>query len=257
MNTWVIGDIHNAYKALKQVFDRTPLEEGDTIISLGDIVDGWSQAYECVDFLIQAKSKYNMIFLQGNHDEWFNCWLQDLCNDHPGVTQGGRATMISYADKLKCPWFDTYVGLRTSLRPMFIPDNHKQFFANQQLYYLDSQNRLFVHGGFDRNYSREVLERDEPSSFYWDRELWNKALSAESYNQDKINTIEDYKEIFIGHTTTLMWGKNTPMKAANVWNLDTGAGGSKGKLTMMNVDTKEYYQSDIVGELYNKEKGRF
>jgi serine/threonine protein phosphatase 1 len=34
-----------------------------------------------------------------------------------------------------------------------------------------------------------------------------------------------------------------------VWNIDTGAGWS-GKLTIMNVDTKEYWQSDLISELY-------
>ena len=45
------------------------------------------------------------------------------------------------------------------------------------------------------------------------------------------------------------------MKAANIWNLDTGAG-FEGKLTIMNVDTKEYYQSDKLTTLYTNERGR-
>ena len=40
-----------------------------------------------------------------------------------------------------------------------------------------------------------------------------------------------------------------PMHAANVWNLDTGAG-HDGKLTIMDVDTKQFWQSDAVTALY-------
>lgn len=45
------------------------------------------------------------------------------------------------------------------------------------------------------------------------------------------------------------------MRRCNVWNIDTGAGWS-GKLTIMDIDTKEYWQSDFVKELYPDEKGR-
>ena len=45
------------------------------------------------------------------------------------------------------------------------------------------------------------------------------------------------------------------MHAANIWNLDTGAGWD-GKLTMMDVNTGEYWQSDRITELYPNEQGR-
>jgi serine/threonine protein phosphatase 1 len=40
-----------------------------------------------------------------------------------------------------------------------------------------------------------------------------------------------------------------------VWFMDTGAGWS-GKLSMMNIDTKEIFMSDPVPELYPGVKGR-
>lgn len=45
------------------------------------------------------------------------------------------------------------------------------------------------------------------------------------------------------------------MNRCNVWNLDTGSGFS-GKLTIMDIDTKEFWQSDFVRELYPNENGR-
>ncbi len=53
-----------------------------------------------------------------------------------------------------------------------------------------------------------------------------------------------------------MVGKTTlPMHVCNIWNLDTG-GGWYGKLTIMNLQTKEYWQSDYVQDLYPKSDGR-
>ena len=41
----------------------------------------------------------------------------------------------------------------------------------------------------------------------------------------------------------------------NIWNIDTGAA-FKGSLTIMDVDTKEFWQSEPLPNLYPNEKGR-
>ena len=46
-----------------------------------------------------------------------------------------------------------------------------------------------------------------------------------------------------------------PMNRCNIWNMDTG-GGFEGRLTIMDVDTKEFWQSDDLRTLYPNEKGR-
>ena len=46
-----------------------------------------------------------------------------------------------------------------------------------------------------------------------------------------------------------------PYMASGVWNIDTGAA-FKNPLTIMDVDTKEFWQSDILPSLYPDEKGR-
>ena len=64
-----------------------------------------------------------------------------------------------------------------------------------------------------------------------------------------------YKEIYIGHTPVSRIQKTTPVQMANVWNVDTGAA-FKGPLTIMDVDTKEFWQSEPLPSLYPTEKGR-
>ncbi len=41
-----------------------------------------------------------------------------------------------------------------------------------------------------------------------------------------------------------------PMNIFNVWNMNTGAGHSGGRLTIMDIDSKEYWQSDYTNTLY-------
>jgi serine/threonine protein phosphatase 1 len=47
----------------------------------------------------------------------------------------------------------------------------------------------------------------------------------------------------------------TPIQAQNVWNVDTGAA-FKGRLTALDIVSKEYWQSDPVWKLYPNENGR-
>jgi len=50
-------------------------------------------------------------------------------------------------------------------------------------------------------------------------------------------------------------GFNKPTNFANVWNVDTGAA-FRGKLSMLDVDSKEIWQSEAVFKLYPNEFGR-
>ena len=69
------------------------------------------------------------------------------------------------------------------------------------------------------------------------------------------NRLKLYKEIYIGHTPVTKIEESTPVNKACVWNIDTGAA-FKGKLSIMDVQTKEFWQSDALPDLYPNEKGR-
>lgn len=68
--TLVFGDIHGGLKALEQLFERVKITIDDTLIFLGDYVDGWSESAETVQFLIEVAEKQECIFIKGNHDLW-------------------------------------------------------------------------------------------------------------------------------------------------------------------------------------------
>lgn len=276
--TFVIGDIHGGHIPLQQCLERSGFDrKKDWLYTIGDICDGWPYVFECVEIL----RKLNTINIIGNHDDWFMKWWETM--KHPEYwSQGGRGTALSYLRACgKEPeiiqWeAGTLYGKIIScyefnLDPMDIPAKHITFFKGQYLYYKDDKNRLFVHAGmYDRLKTLKENQRSKPSAFYWDRTLWNKALSVK--NGRPLKFAEEVSEIFIGHTATVNWtydekktpggiiipGRKpytTPMHAAQVWNIDTGAG-MVGKLTIMDVDTKQYWQSDPVNEIYGDYKPR-
>lgn len=246
MKTFVIGDIHGAHKALVQCLERSGFDkENDLLITLGDIVDGWSEVIEVVDELLTIT---NRIDIRGNHDQWFMDWYLTGVAKHQWLSQGGQVT------------FDAYLNLMRENLDKF-NEHIYQFFGKQDFHYLDDNNRLFVHGGLPNwECDPDAVSVDE---LMWDRHMYEVALYHESRNRVEKEQLsfKRYNEIFIGHTSTtynMNWriGPSfVPLHLTNLWNLDQGAGW-EGKLSIMDVDTKEYWQSDLVGKLYPDEKGR-
>ena len=238
--TLVIGDIHGGLKALNQVIEKANVTQNDTLIFLGDYVDGWSESPQVIDFLIGLSQQQNCIFIRGNHDELLLDWLQTKHYNPMWMEHGGEATVLAYAN----------VDEATK-------HNHINFLKNLHNYYLDSNNRLFVHAGFTN--LNGVSHEYFPKMFYWERTLWETAvvldqsISSEDLRYPK--RLKLYNEIYIGHTPVTKINKTTPVNFANVWNMDTGAA-FLGTLSIVDVDTKEYWQSDALPTLYPNEKGR-
>ena len=244
-----MGDIHGGFKSLRQCLERSSFDKHrDTLIQLGDIADGFDEVYECIEELLKIP---NLIAIKGNHDEWFNQFIQTAY--HPNEwRQGGAATARSYLrliDK-EAMIRRTGSGYKTALNPSDIPNSHRQFFHRQRLYYIDEGNNCYVHAGFDRY---QAFKGQRQEVYYWDRDLWSAALSYNAYEKSQpgkeFRMITEFNQIFVGHTSTVHWKTDRPMKAANIYNLDTG-GGYSGRLTIMDVDSKQFWQSDPAAQLY-------
>jgi serine/threonine protein phosphatase 1 len=240
MRTLVIGDIHGGLRALHQIMERAKVTTKDTLIFLGDYVDGWSQSPQVIDYLMQLQITHNCICIRGNHDELLLHWLNDNNDNLLWYKHGGESTVLAYAS----------VTATTKKK-------HIEFLETLKDYHLDEQNRLFIHAGFTN--MNGVYFEYFPKLFYWDRTLWETALAMNTtMKPDNLlypKRLTLYKEVYIGHTPVSRIGKTTPVQMACVWNVDTGAA-FKGPLTIMDVDTKEYWQSEPLHHLYFDEKGR-
>jgi serine/threonine protein phosphatase 1 len=238
--TFVIGDMHGALRAVKQVVERIQLQSDDTLIFLGDYVDGWSESAQLIEYLMRLALEVKCIFIKGNHDAWCESWMQGETPDPVWLANGGQETVNSYE----------HISPEQKLL-------HLEFFNRMRLYYTDEDQRLFVHAGFT-SMSGPVRERFE-IMLYWDRTLWEMALAVDK--QIKFDQriypkrLLLFKEIFIGHTPTTNYDVDIPMNACNVWNVDTGAA-FKGKVSALEIHSKEFVQSDPAYLLYPGEVGR-
>jgi serine/threonine protein phosphatase 1 len=240
MRTFAIGDIHGGLKALIQLLNKLEVKDEDTLIFVGDYVDGWSESAQVIQFLIELSKKIDCTFIKGNHDVWCEEWLRSGDVNPTWYMHGGKGTMESYE------------GFSLEEKK-----THLQFFENLKMYHIDGENRLFLHAGFTSMHGveREVFK----TTLYFDRTLWEMALTMderiEKHSELYPKRLTHYNEIYIGHTPTLNYNKNQPMNAINVWNIDTGAA-FYGPLSAINIDTKAIFQSDVVKDLYPDEKGR-
>ena len=235
---FALGDQHGNLKGVIQCLDLCKFDyKTDQLINLGDIVDGYPESAELVQFWIEftKKCKIKPIFIRGNHDWWCKEYLLYGQTPTNWTQQGGESTISSYINT-----------------GHLVSEEHRQFFKNQVNYYIDEDNKAFVHGGY---YSQKGLgHEDYQATYYWDRDLWQTSLSGKK-SQEMPKILRPHKEIFIGHTATTFWDKTVPMNNWNVWNLDTGSGW-KGRLTIMDIESKNYWQSSFSEELYGKNQGR-
>jgi serine/threonine protein phosphatase 1 len=239
-NTFVIGDIHGGLKALKQVLHNASVKQGDKLIFLGDYVDGWSESPQVIDFIQLLRRDFQCICIRGNHDDLLMNYLKTGTYAQEWFLHGGAATIEAYRQ----------VDEETKTK-------HIAFLESLQDYYLDDNNRLFLHAGFTN--LKGVTHEYFKKLLYWDRTLWETALALDASIDIESDLYPQrfkiYKEVFIGHTPTTRIGLTVPIKRACVWNLDTGAAFT-GPLTIMNVETNEFWQSDALPDLYPNENGR-
>lgn len=238
--TFVIGDIHGGLRALKQVIERASVTKDDTLIFLGDYVDGWGESAQVIQFLIELIKDQNCVFIKGNHDAWCEEWLREKEWDKVWGFHGGFLTVKSYESLNDIERLE-----------------HLNFFERMKLFHIDQNNRLFVHAGFTSMHG--PMQEYHPSNFNWDRTLWEMALTMDKHIRKDSKLFPKrlllFDEIYIGHTPTLNYDITVPMNGCNVWNIDTGAA-FWGSLTIMDVDSKQFWQSDPLPDLYPGEKGR-
>lgn len=230
MRTFVLGDPHGAFKAIRQVLLAADFDyENDRLIVLGDIADGWKDVPNAIETLLKIK---NLIYVLGNHDMWLMHWLEFGVRSNGWYEQGGQASIEAYLEHPDFP---------------LISHKHLKFLKKCSHYFVDEKNRLYVHGGYRVG---KPIEETDLRYATWDRDLWCMRNNSDM----KRKTMMQFEKIFVGHTS--IWAySHRPIFYGNTWFMDTG-GGYEGALSMMNVDTEEVFQSVPVKELYPDQRGR-
>lgn len=217
MRTFVIGDIHAQQEKLETVLMLSQFDFGkDHLIVLGDVVDRGNEPFECMHVLCDVQ---HLTPILGNHDLAF---IQRIFK--------GKNT------------FNGKYGSDITVEAWNVMSRKKQDYLNvnyllkMKPYYRNDDN-IYVHGGFN---PEKPIEQQEIQDLCTDRELWNLAVRLGVTG--KLPTKDSYSHIFVGHTPTNWFNQTDPMYRSGIWNVNTGSGRG-GKLTIMNIASKEYWQA--------------
>lgn len=232
--TLAIGDIHGEFQKMKQLLELANFKPSeDTLICVGDYVDRGPDSALVLEYLAQLDKDYpdQHFFCKGNHDEWLLQYIKDELED-PSMfeNQGGRETLESY---------EKYV---------MNPKDHLEFLENLN-YFVTIGDKLFVHAGYTNK--EGPWDEYNKSNLWWDRDFWGLITYQYFILKQKTQSYKyrHFEEIYIGHTPTIHL-KNSPkvnidvtkpVTCFNVTNMDTGVCYG-GKLSLMDVDTKELWQ---------------
>lgn len=229
MRTFVTTDTHGQCEQLKQVLQESGFRyQIDRLIHCGDIVDRGPDSFGVVEELLKIKK---LVPVQGNHDWCHNEWIKT-----------GQHQLLSYFKETRASYVKG-IGEDSIYLNRRVPQSHKDLFNNQYMYYIDEQNRCFVHAGYDRH---EFLTGQDEDFFLWDTSFWRGSLTCKGDN--KYNDMNNFKRVFIGHQPTINWqekddeGKRrhimTPMYSQNIVNVDTGSVFG-GKLSLIDITDDE------------------
>lgn len=228
-----ISDVHGHYDELMKLMDKVVNEWGvdfsrDTLVFLGDYVDGGYKTRQVIAQMIKWQKKYpHWIFLKGNHEDMmvnakhafpyeqlFELWY----------TQGGKATALSYIPEKKV---HKYLQDRSS--HTFIYSTHLQWVDSLPIFHK-TEDYLFVHGGIDPELGMDTSSKE----MLWIREPF-------------ISSEKDFGfKVIFGHT--IFQDRNPskhlrPRVMKNKIGIDTMAHNS-GRLTALLLPNEEFLYQD-------------
>ncbi|HZO15456.1 MAG TPA: metallophosphoesterase family protein [Polyangiaceae bacterium] len=240
--TFVTGDIHGDLAAVRRVEAQLPeLDEGDTLVFLGDYVNRGAQSAQVIEHLrgLPKRTPARVIALRGNHED---AWLRVIDHGWPAfvmpVAHGCRESMESYVGKIDGPLSDSLQ--RVLLKGAFFPLDVVDWMRGLPYYYED-EHAIYVHAGL----IRENGVFAHPSE--------TKARAALLWHRDH-DFFVNYrgKRVVFGHTTTEYLPEElssyTPEDPTDMWagpctiGLDTGCG-KGGFLTTIELPSMRVYES--------------
>lgn len=213
--TIAIGDIHGCSIALSSLLKAIEPSHDDTIITLGDYIDGGLDSRGVLDLLIDLQARCRLVPLLGNHEEMMLRARGNSDELKKWLQFGGQATLASYDQE----------------RLRAVPKDHWQFLEQCKLFHV-AKTHFFVHANYEPH---RLLLKDQDRRHL----LWTSLsdYTPGPHHSGRIavvgHTPQDCGEILdLGHLKCI---------DTNCWD--------GGWLTALNVENGQAWQVDERGEV--------
>jgi serine/threonine protein phosphatase 1 len=152
IRVYAIGDIHGRLDLLNECLcqideDLARNKIGRSIqVFLGDYIDRGPSSRETVDRLIERGSRYECVFLKGNHEQLALRSLTDVAVVPKWLHLGGLETLVSYGISATMSGEKRDVLAAQSSFQDALPASHFQFFENLKTHFCCG-SYFFAHAG--------------------------------------------------------------------------------------------------------------
>lgn len=218
----IVGDIHGCYDEFMELLDKCNYQYGDTVISIGDLMDRGSESRKVLTWFYNNDG----FAVEGNHDNKFRRWLngrkvklkhglEGTIKEFEGISEQHRDTLLRWMNK----W------------PQIIrvPD-------------VDGKPMFVVHAGLD---GRWPITRQKVETCLYVRYLNGKDFFDEEQGIPWYSTLSGEYKVVSGHMI-----QSNPFISKNAILLDGGAyqGGVLRGLVdgkkLVEVQSKNYEKMD-------------
>jgi serine/threonine protein phosphatase 1 len=240
--TFATGDIHGDLAALLRIEAQLPeLDEGDTLVFVGDYVDRGPHSAQVIQHLrsLRHRTRAKVVTLRGNHED---AWLRVIDAGWPEFVlppeHGCREAMESYLGDIDGALDEDL--LRVMISGSFFPLDVVAWFRALPFFYED-EHAIYVHAGLTKEGGVFVHPSETQNT---DALLWQR--SREFFRNYR------GKRVVFGHTVTEFLPQElssfTPEDPSDMWagpctlGLDTGAG-KGGFLTTIELPSMRVFES--------------
>ena len=250
MRRLIIGDIHAHYDMLRRVLDEASFDpSSDTLYSVGDLCDRGGRPLETIRFLMGLPDFRPVL---GNHDAWLEAYLSTGTPDPAWYGWDGGDDTVRKLEAMDeeeavsvSAWFHSFPAVRVE------------------------GDLIVVHGGIPDGYSESMLidiSRSirtsplllSPEACRLEPLLWDRSYLFSAMNdagiicegripEHRVGPLDTSRKVFIGHTQIRPECVPFVSRRYHLHAIDTGAGSGKGPLTVMDIDTGEYWQAEADG----------
>ena len=136
MATYAIGDIHGCVRTFQALLQQLPLQPGDSLILLGDLIDRGPDSKGVIDLVFRLREHgHSVTCLRGNHEQLMLEAFEHATSRETWMLNGGSQTL----DSFQAANLDD------------IPTQYLDFF-NAMPHWYEVPGYLCVHGGPDFSY---------------------------------------------------------------------------------------------------------
>lgn len=242
----IVGDIHSQYRLLKEVLEKADFDpDEDILYSVGDLCDKGNNPGSVLRFLYKLK---NFRPVLGNHDMFLEYYL----NAHrPAgwieIEQGKRTRDIVRSvmkqdekDRIRL-WLAHFPVLRVEDNAIIAHGDLPAGYTEKELECLAAAKRAvpLLHTKYG---DMETLDRIANGRNYFSSAILDAGVKQTLKTYTLVEPLKTRKMIFLGHSPL---DSHRPFysKKYHLIAIDTGAGSGDGPLTLMDMDTHEYWQA--------------